>query len=243
MSSENLTHLIRDSHFNSATASMTPLAKSYLHTYLNLDTNMPVLSEFVESAVAVTQTAQGRKLAQTTLANLEKAAWSLNSMKEQSERAKHDLYLLVLHPNGGNALFNSFHKEESITAIGLKIDDPTIDKIAKEVEATKKAAAAANKKNPGSASAHRGRGTVRGSHKPNFSRTSYASRDSYNHGGSYQHNHQRGSHHGFRGGRGGFNPGAPYGSFQHNPIPNGQGQQSGQNNFPPKPMIGWFGQG
>ena len=150
MSSENPTYLIRDSHFNSATASMTPLAKSYLHTYLNLATNMPVLSEFVESAVASTQTAQDRKLAQTTLANLEKAAWSLNSIKEQSERAKHDLYLLVLHPNGGNALFNAFHKEESITAIGLKIDDPAIDKIAKEVEATKKAAAAANKKNPGS---------------------------------------------------------------------------------------------
>ena len=187
---------------------MTPLAKSYLHTYLNLATNIPVLSEFVESAVAATQTAQGRKLAQTTLANLEKAVWSLNSIKEQSERAKHDLYLLVLHPNGGNALFNAFHKEESITAIGLKIDDPAIDKIAKEEEATKKAAAAANKKTSGSTSTHRSLGTA-----------------------------------GSRGGRGGYYSGASYGSFQHNPTTNGQGQKSSQNTFPPKPMIGWCGQG
>ena len=68
MSPENLTHLIRDSHFNSAITSMTPLAKSYLHTYLNNATNVPVLSEFVESVVAVAQTEQGRKLVQTTLA-------------------------------------------------------------------------------------------------------------------------------------------------------------------------------
>ena len=113
MSPENLTHLIRDSHFNSAITSMTPLTKSYLHTYLNNTTNVTVISEFVESVLAVTQTEKGRKLAQTTLAHLEVVTGAVNSLRDQTTRAKHDLYLLVLHPNGGNTLFNDFHKEES----------------------------------------------------------------------------------------------------------------------------------
>ena len=120
MSPENLTHLIRDSHFNSATASMTPLTKSYLHTYLNNATNVPLLSEFVESVVSVAQTAQGRKLAQTTLANLEVVGGTVNSLRDQTERAKHDLYLLVCHPEGGNTLFTALHKEENITVIGRR---------------------------------------------------------------------------------------------------------------------------
>jgi hypothetical protein len=170
--------------------------------------------------------------------HLEVVAGAVNSLCDQTERAKHDLYLLVGHPQGGNALFTVFHKEESITAIGLKIDDPSIDKIAKEVEAAKKAVAVTNKKNSGSTSAHRGRGTTRGSHKPHSNRNSYASRDSYNHGGFYQYNNQRGLHHGPRGGRGGYYSDTSYGSFQHNPTTNGQGQQPNQNNFPPKPTDG-----
>ena len=121
-----------------------PLAKSYLYTYLNNTTNVSLLSEFVESVVTVAQTTQGRKLAQTTLAHLEVVAGAVNSLCDQTERAKHDLYLLVGHPEGGNALFTAFHKEESITVIGLKIDDHSIDNIEKEVEAGKKAAAVAN---------------------------------------------------------------------------------------------------
>ena len=184
---------------------------------------VPLLSEFVESVVAVAQTAQDRKLAQTTLAYLEVVAGAVNSLCDQTERAKHDLYLLVGHPQGGNALFTAFHKEENITVIGLKIDDPSIDKIEKEVEAAKKAAATANKKISGSTSTHRGRGTPRGSHKPHSSRNSYVNRDSYNNGGFYHHNTQCGFHHDSRGGRGGYYSGASYGSFQHNPVTNGQG--------------------
>ena len=134
------------------------------------------------------------------------------------------MYLLVGHPEGGNALFTAFHKEESITVIGPKKDDPSIDKIAKEVEAAKKAAAAANKKNPDSTSDHRGRGTARGSHKPHSNQNNYSICDSYNHGAFYQYNNQRGLHHGPRGGHGGYYSGTSYGSFQHNPTTNGQGQ-------------------
>ena len=175
--------------------------------------------------------------------HLEVVGGAVNSLCDQTERANHDLYLLVGHPQGGNDPFTVFHKEESITVIGLKIDDPSIDKIAKEVETAQKAAVVANKKNPGSTSVHRGLGTARGSHKPHSNRNSYDSRDFYNHGGFYQYNNQCGLHHGPRDGRDGYYSDSSYGSFQHNPTTNGQGQQSNQNNFPPKPMIGWFGRG
>ncbi len=99
---------------------------------MNNASNLPVLSEFVESIVSVAQTEMDRKLPKTTLANLEAASGTSNSLRDQTERTKQDLYLLALHPQGGNALFNVFYKEESITTIGLKIDDPVIDKIARE---------------------------------------------------------------------------------------------------------------
>ena len=83
-----------------------PLAKSYLLTYVNNVSNVPVLSEFVESIVAVSQTEQGRKLAKTTLANLEAATGALNSLSDQTERAKEDLYLLVLHPHPKGSCFS-----------------------------------------------------------------------------------------------------------------------------------------
>jgi hypothetical protein len=238
MSPENLTQLFRESHFTSATANMTPLEKAYLRTYINNATNLPILSAFVERLLVVAQTGQGRKLAQTTLADLDIVSEAINSMRNQTERSKQDLYLLVCHPNAGSALYNAYHKEESITAIGLKIDDPSIDKIAKEVEAGKKAAAAANKKNLNNAP--RDRGAARGHYKSSPSRNSYVNREFHNNGGYYHNNSHRGYHHGSRGGRGGYNSRASYGSFQHNPATNGQGQQTGQNTFPPKPMIGWF---
>jgi hypothetical protein len=79
------------------------------------------------------QTANGCQLtlAQTTLADLDIVGGTVNSMCDQTERSKQDLYLLVCHPNAGITLYNAYHKEESITDIGLKIDDPSIDKIAK----------------------------------------------------------------------------------------------------------------
>jgi len=240
MSPENLAQLFRESHFTSATANMTPLAKAYLRTYINNATNLPILSAFVERVLVVAQTAKGRQLtlAQTTLADLDTVAGAVNSMRDQTERSKQDLYLLVCHPNAGSALYNAYHKEESITAIGLKIDDPSIDKIAKEVEAGRKAVAVAKQKTLTNAS--RGRGISRGHYKPSPSRNSYVNRDFHNNGGHYYNNNHRGNHHGFRGGRGGYYAGAPYGSPQYSSVTNGQNQHSNQNIPPSKPMIGWF---
>ena len=244
MNSESVTQLIHNAHYAQVTASLTPLAKSYLQTYMNNASNLPVLSELVESLSSVAFSDAGRKLAQPTLTKLEDASGALNSLCAQTQKAKQDLYLLAVHPEGGNNLFNAFHKEESITAMGLKIDDPAIEKLAREVAAQKKAAANANKKAYGAGNGARGRGAHRGAHKKQYSQHSYTGRDSYNHGSSHYHNSHRGFYHGFRGGRGGgIYPSAPHESFYPSPNTNGQGQQNSQNTFPPKPMIGWFNQG
>jgi hypothetical protein len=225
MSPQNIEQLFQNANFAQVTASLTPLAKSYLQTYVNNASNLPVLSELVESLATVASSELGRKLAQSTLAKLEAAASALNSLCSQTQKAKQDLYLLTIHPEGGNNLFHAFYKEESITAIGLKIDDPAIEKIAREVAAQNKAAAIANKKPHGTANGSRGRGAHRGAHKKHFNQHSYTGRDSYNHGGSHYHNSQRGFYHVSRGGRGGgFHPSETYGSFYPNPNTNGQGQ-------------------
>jgi hypothetical protein len=252
MNYESVAQLIQNGHYAQVAATLSPLAKSFLQTYMNNASNLPVLSELVESLSSVAFSEAGRKLAEPTLAKLEAAAGALNSLCAQTQKAKQDLYLLAVHPDGGNNLFNAFHKEESITAMGLKIDDPAIDKLAREVAAQKKAAANANKKPYGTGNGTRGRGAHRGAHKKQYSQHSYTGRDfynhgrdSYNHGGPHYHNSHRGSYHGFRGGRGGGSyPSAPHGSFYPSPNTNGQGQQNSQNTFPPKqPMIGWFNQG
>ena len=138
MSYESVTQLIQNGHYAQVSATLSPLGKSYLQTYMNNASNLPVLSELVESLSSVALSEAGRKLAQPTLAKLEAAAGALNSLCAQTLKAKQDLYLLAVHPDGGNNLFNAFHKEESITAMGLKIDDPAIEKLAREVVAQKK---------------------------------------------------------------------------------------------------------
>jgi hypothetical protein len=107
MSPENITQINHNAHFAQVTASLTPLAKSYLQTILNNASNLPVLSELVESLSTVAFSDAGRKLAQPTLAKLEAAAGALNSLCAQTQKAKQDLYLLAVHPEGGNNLFNA----------------------------------------------------------------------------------------------------------------------------------------
>ena len=111
---------------------------------------------------------------------------------------------------------------------------------AREVEANKKAVADRKRSQSNNS---RGRGRGRGRWSDHYSRSSYNDRESYNNGGQSSHNSHLKNYTGYRGGRGGYYPGASYGSFQHNLATNGQGQQSNQNTFPSKPMIGWFGQG
>ena len=129
MSPESITQLIQNAYFAQATATLSPLVKSFLQMYVNNASNFPVLSELIESLTVVASTEAGRNLAKTTLAKLDTAARALNSLCAQTKKAKQDLSLLALHPEGGNNLFNAFYKEESITVIGLKVDDPAIDKI------------------------------------------------------------------------------------------------------------------
>ena len=248
LSPENVQKLFHESHFQTATANMSPLGKAFLRLYLSVVTNCPTISKFLEQMVTASHTSRGAKLAPTTLANLEAVAAAVHSLQEQSVRSKQDIYLLTCHPNAGNALYNTFHKEESLSILGLKVEDPMIEKAAREVEANKKAAAVSRKSHSNSARG-RGRGG-RGRGSDYHSRTSYNDREGHSNGGQPSHNNQRKNYSGYRGGRwghsGNFNPN--FGSnfnpnFGGNFNPNfGQGQTNAPNNFQGK-MLGWIPQG
>ena len=248
LSPENVQKLFHESHFQTATANMSPLGKAFLRLYLSVVTNCPTISKFLEQMVTASHTSRGAKLAPTTLANLEAVAAAVHSLQEQSVRSKQDIYLLTCHPNAGNALYNTFHKEESLSILGLKVEDPMIEKAAREVEANKKAAAVSRKSHSSSARG-RGRGG-RGRGSDYHSRTSYNDREGHSNGGQPSHNNQRKNYSGYRGGRwghsGNFNPN--FGSnfnpnFGGNFNPNfGQGQTNAPNNFQGK-MLGWIPQG
>ncbi len=85
-------------------------------------------------------------LSKEIVSHLELVAKALLCLQSQALIAKQDLYLLICHPNAGNALYHHFHKEASLEMIGLNVDDPNIEKAAREVEAAKKAVASSNKK-------------------------------------------------------------------------------------------------
>ena len=248
LSPENVQKLFHESHFQTATANMSPLGKAFLRLYLSVVTNCPIMSKFLEQMLTASHTSRGVKIAPATLANLETVAAAVHSLQEQSVRSKQDIYLLTCHPNAGNALYNTFHKEESLSILGLKVEDPMIEKAAREVEASKKAAAV-SRRNQSNNSRGRGRGS-KGRGSDHYSRTSYNDRESNNNGGQSSHNNHRKNYAGYRGGRGGhpgnFNPN--FGSnfnpnFGGNFNPNfGQGQTNGPNNFQGK-ILGWMPQG
>ena len=249
LSAENVEKLFHESHFQAATSSMSPLGKAFLRHYLNVKTNIATIATFVERLAMVSNNSKSANIVSpTTMIDLEVVAAAVNSIQNQNERSRLDIYLLTSHPSAGNALYNTYHKEESIAAIGLKCTDPLIDKAAKEVEAVRKAAEASKK----SVTNHpRGRGRGRGRGNDYSDRSGHNNYEPYNNGVFHHNNNSgyRGHNHGYRGGRGGFHSGNFNGNYQSNPTNscqgNGyqtQGQQNGQNVFHPK-TLGWIPQG
>ena len=80
---------------------MSPLGKVFLYLYLNVITNCPIISKFLEQMLTGSHTSKDPNIAQVTLANLE-------SVPEEDVRSRQDIYLLTCHPNAGNALSNTF---------------------------------------------------------------------------------------------------------------------------------------
>jgi len=185
-------------------------------------TNDPIISDFVETVVTASQIKGDTNLAPVTLAKLETVPGVVNSLLPSCERAKQDLYLLIGHQSGGNTLHNLYHRKESISVLGLKIDDSQIDKLAPL----------------GTAVTIFFHGiTIRGS-----------SRETYNNRGHHHNYRHPGNYNVYRGGRGEFYPGNFRGNYQNNQTGNvshGSSQQNGQNSFPNKKMLGCFpcGQG
>jgi len=243
LSAEHLEKLFHESHFQAAIVNMSPLGKAFLRLYLSVKTNIATIATFVERLVTATNNPKST-VGTATMAEIAHAARAITSIQSQAERSRKDLYLFTLHPAAGNALYNTYNKEESIAAIGLKFDDPLIDKAAKEVEASRKAAEASKKAaNNNTRGRGRGRGRGNDTYSGRNGHNNYASGSS---SGFQYNNAYRGSYHTFRGGRGGFHPGNFNGNFQSHSANdhqgNGhqnQGQQNGSHAFQPQMKLGW----
>jgi len=248
LSKAHVAKLFQESHFQHATAHMNPIAKAFLEFYLNVAKSVETFSEYVEDLLTASQSAECAHISEASIEKLAVVANAVNEMHEDCEKAKQDLWLLVGHASAGNHLHKLFYQDESMEVLDLKVDDPRIEKLAREVDAGKKAAAAAKAKATGNVNASRGRGAPRGRANRFVSRNNYPNRDNYNNGGQYQYNNFRGAHHnGYRGGaRGGFGSGNPYGNYQNHPAgifpQNGPNQQNGQGISQSK-MIGWLPSG
>ena len=248
LSKAHVAKLFQESHFSHVTSHMNPIAKSFLEFYLNVAKGVETFSQYVEDLVAASQSEKCAHISEASIAKLAVVADAVNEMHEDCEKAKQDLWLLVGHASAGNHLHKLFYQDESMEVLDLKVDDPRIDKLAREVDAGKKAAAAAKAKASANANASRNRGAPRGRGNRSGSRNIYPSRDSYSNGGQYQYNNFRGAHHNsYRGGaRGGFGSGNFYGNYQNHQAgifpQNGLNQQNGQGTSQNK-MLGWLPSG
>jgi hypothetical protein len=151
---------MQESHFQNATQNMSPMGKVFLREHLNVKTNIAPIATFVERLVTASHSSKSNTNS-TTIADLEVVASVVNSIQNQNNRSKLDLYLLTSHPVAGSDLYNTYHKEEIISVLGLKCVDPLIDKAAKEVETVRKTSEA-SKKTVTSNARGRGRGRGRG---------------------------------------------------------------------------------
>jgi hypothetical protein len=248
LSKAHVAKLFQESHFSHATSHLNPIAKVFLEFYLNVSKSAETFSQYVEDLVTASRSEHCTHISEASIAKLAVVAEAINELNDDCEKAKQDLWLLVGHASAGNHLHKLFYQDESMEVLDLKVDDPRIDKLAKEVDAGKKAAATAAAKAKANANAPRGRGASRDRGSRFGSRNSYPSRDTSSNGGQYQYNNFRGAHHNsYRGGaRGGFGSGNFYGNYQNHQagtLPqNGPNQQNGQGTFQTK-MLGWFPSG
>ena len=161
LSKAHVARLLQESHFAHATSHMNPIAKAFLELYLNIAKSVEIFSEYVETLVAASQSEHCTHISETSIAKLAVVADAINEMHEDCDKAKKDLWLLVGHASAGNHLHKLFYQDESMEVLDLKVDDPRIEKLAREVDAGKKAAATAKAKATANANAPRGRGAPR----------------------------------------------------------------------------------
>ena len=67
-------------------------------------------------------------------------------MQDQIHYSKEDLYLLVYHQSGGNTLYKTVNREESVITLGIKVEDHNMDKDTQEVKTSRKTARTAKSK-------------------------------------------------------------------------------------------------
>ena len=146
LSPQNVRKLFDEQHFANVTSKMSELGKVFLCLYLIVVTNTPIIEKLVEQMISDSKLPKAN-LSKEIVSHLELVAKSLLCLQDQVMIGKQDLYLLICHPNVGNSLYHHFHKEAGLQMMGLKVDDPNIEKAAREVESAKKTVASSDKKN------------------------------------------------------------------------------------------------
>ena len=112
LSAENVERLMQESHFQTATQNFSPLGKAFLREHLNVKTNIATIATFVERLAMVSNNSKsGNIVSPTTMIDLEVVAAAVNSIQNQNERSRLDIYLLTSHPSAGNALYNTQGRE------------------------------------------------------------------------------------------------------------------------------------
>ena len=124
LSPKNVANLFNEHHFANVTSKMSELGKSFLRFYLSVVTNAPIIEKFLEQMLAVSQNPKDTNIAPETLSNLEMVTGTVNCLQSQALIAKQDLYLLMFHPNVGNALYNQFHRETHFARPGTSTSLP-----------------------------------------------------------------------------------------------------------------------
>jgi hypothetical protein len=101
-----------------------------LRHYLNVKTNIATITTFVERLAMVSNNSKSANIVSpTTMIDLEVVATAVNSIQNQNERSRLDIYLLTSHPSAGNTLYNTYHKE---------FFSKEVEAVRKEVETSKK---------------------------------------------------------------------------------------------------------
>ena len=146
LSPQNVRKLFDEQHFANVTSKMSELGKAFLCLHLSVVTNAPIIEKLVEQMLSASKRPKAN-LSKEIVSHLELVVKAFLCLQGHVIIAKQDLYLLFCHPNVGNTLYHHFQKEAGLQMMDLKVDDPNIEKTAREVEAAKKEVSSSNKKN------------------------------------------------------------------------------------------------
>ena len=92
LSAGHVAQLLHESHFAHATSTLTPLAKSYLTTYINVAKNNEIVSEYVEGLLTAAYSEECAHVTEAGLAKLDTVPKAVNSIHATNEQKQTSFY-------------------------------------------------------------------------------------------------------------------------------------------------------